>query len=264
MASRSDSARPVSSVPHPYLRWPGPIPFAHRGGAAGGLENTMVAFARAVELGYRHLETDVHATADGVLVAFHDADLHRTCNHAGRIDEMTWEELSAIRVAGAEPIPRLDELFEAFPDAALNIDCKSDTAAPGLIAAIKRHRALDRVCVAAFSDRRLHHLRSELGPGLLSALGPVEIAALRAIGPRAGRVISGRAAQVPVAQGRVPLVERRFIRHCHELEIPVHVWTIDAPEEMDRLLDLGVDGIMTDRPEVLREVLVNRGMWHGH
>jgi glycerophosphoryl diester phosphodiesterase len=223
----------------------------------------MIAFGRAVELGYRHLETDVHATADGVLVAFHDADLRRTCDHAGRIDEMTWEEISTVRVSGTEPIPRLDELFEAFPDAALNIDCKSDTAAPGLIAAIKRHRALDRVCVAAFSDRRLRYLRSELGPGLLSALGPAEIAALRAIGSRAHRLISGRAAQVPVSQGRITLVEPRFISHCHELEIPVHVWTIDAPEEMHRLLDLGVDGMMTDRPEVLREVLVDRGMWHG-
>ncbi len=222
----------------------------------------MVAFRRAVELGYRHLETDVHTTADGVLVAFHDDDLTRTCDHPGRIDQLNWNELATIKVAGAEVIPRLDELFEEFADAAFNIDCKSDAAVDALVAAITRHRALDRVCVAAFSDRRLRRLRRALGPGLLSALGPAEIAAVRTLGARGRRVITGGAAQVPVRQGPITIVGERFIANCQRLGIAVHVWTIDDPKEMIRLLDLGVDGIMTDRPDVLKAVLIERGAWY--
>jgi len=224
----------------------------------------MGAFRAAVELGYRYLETDVHSSSDGVIVAFHDPDLHRTCGLGGVIGELTWSEISTARVADTEPIPRLDDLFEEFPDARFNIDCKSDPAVPGLVAAIRRHRALERVCLAAFSDRRLARLRLELGPGLLTALGPAEVAGLRTLGSAAGRWITARAAQVPIRQGPVTIVNRRFVDASHRLGIAVHVWTVDEPDQMRRLLDLGVDGIMTDRPEILRDVLIEREQWHAH
>lgn len=262
MSSRDQSDRRGHLDAHRFLDWPQPLAFAHRGGAADGLENTMVAFRRAVDLGYRYLETDVHTTADGVLVAFHDDELMRTCGHRGRIDQLAWRDLTTVKVAGSHAIPRLDELFEECADAAFNIDCKSDAAVDALVAAITRHRALGRVCIAAFSDRRLRRLRRALGPGLLSALGPAEIAAVRTLGTRARRVVAGGAAQVPVRQGPITIVDERFITHCHRLGIAVHVWTIDERAEMIRLLDLGVDGIMTDRLDVLKEVLVQRGVWH--
>ena len=146
--------------PWPYLDHPGILPFAHRGGASELPENTLPAFARAVELGYRYLETDAHVTADGVLVAFHDADLSRTCGRPGRIDTLPWAEVSAARVAGREPIPLFEDLVEAFPNARINVDCKANSALPSLIASLKLLDCLDRVCIGGFSDQRLRRLRA--------------------------------------------------------------------------------------------------------
>ncbi len=244
---------------HPYLDWPGPIAFAHRGGASDNPENTMPAFQHAVDLGYTYLETDVHATSDGVLVAFHDPDLSRTCDRGGTISELPWSEVSKARVDGREPIPLFEELMEQFPQARVNIDCKADSAVDGLIASLRRLDCLDRVCIGGFSDRRLRRLRSGLGAALCSSFGPVQIAALRFGVPVPW---GGQAAQVPVRQGRITIVDERMVRRAHRHGFQVHVWTIDDPVEIRRLLDLGVDGVMTDRPQVLKDVLVERDEWH--
>jgi len=218
----------------------------------------MPAFQRAVDLGYIYLETDVHVTTDGVVVAFHDNDLVRTCDRPGRISDLPWSEVATARVDGVEPIPRLTDLLEAWPHARLNIDCKTDAAADPLADVLARTGVLDRVCVASFSDRRTARLRRRLGPGLCSGAGPAQLGALRLLGRRLGRV---DAAQVPVRQGRFTLVTPGFVRAAHRRGVQVHVWTIDDPAEMHRLLDLGVDGLMTDRPVVLRDVLSARGQW---
>jgi glycerophosphoryl diester phosphodiesterase len=249
---------------HPFLDHPGPIPFAHRGGAGDAPENTMPAFEHAVALGYRYLETDVQVTADGVLVAFHDDDLVRTCGVDGRISALPWSEVSAARVDGAEPIPLLEDLLGQFPEVRLNIDCKTDAALDALVAAIRRTRSLDRVCVGSFSDRRLTRLRHALGAGLCTSMGPRAVARLRAGSWLAPPLAGSRAAlavQVPVRRGRITLVDERLVRTAHRHGLAVHVWTIDDPAEMERLLDLGVDGIMTDRPAILREVLERRHQW---
>jgi glycerophosphoryl diester phosphodiesterase len=212
-----------------------------------------------VNLGYRYLETDVRLTADGVVVAFHDDDLERTCGRAGRISELAWADVATARVDGREPIPRLDELLAAWPDVRWNIDCKSDQAAEPLADELQRAGALARVCVSAFSDRRLLRLRRRLGRGLCSSAGPAELTAIRFIG---WTLPGPLAAQVPVRRGRVTVLDERFVERAHRRGIVVHAWTIDDAEEMSRLLDLGVDGIMTDRPAVLRDVLMSRGAWN--
>jgi glycerophosphoryl diester phosphodiesterase len=241
----------------PFLDHDGPIAFAHRGGAGDFPENTMPAFANAVAMGYRYLETDVHATSDGVLVAFHDDDLERTCGRPGLISQLPWSEVARARVAGVEPIPRLVDLFEAFPQAMINIDCKADPAVQPLIDTLRRADAVDRVCVGAFAHRRLTRIRRAFTGGICTSMSPVEVAAWLA-----GWVMPTAAcAQVPVSQGRVTIVTRRHLAAAHRRDVPVHVWTIDDPLEMDRLLDLGVDGIMTDRPAMLRELLEKRGQW---
>jgi glycerophosphoryl diester phosphodiesterase len=251
---------------HPFLDWPGPIPFAHRGGTSSAPENTLPAFEHAVELGYRYLETDVHLSLDGVLMAFHDPDLRRTCGIEGTIAEMTASELADVRVDGRAPIPTMVELFERFPDVHFNIDCKSDAAAGPLAALVRRFDALDRVCLGAFSHARLTKLRTLLGPGLLSCMSPQEVATMRLTGRVTG--VAQRAAQVPVRYGAptgpkgITVVTPRFVGNAHRRGVAVHVWTVDDADDMHRLLDLGVDGIMTDRPEVLREVLVERTDWH--
>ena len=243
---------------HPYLDWPGPIPFAHRGGASDVPENTMAAFEYAVNLGYRYVETDVQVTSDGVLVAFHDNDLRRTTGRVGRISDLPWSEVRSALVDGLAPIPLLEDLLGTWPDLRVNIDCKTDAAVDALVSALRRTDSLDRVGLGAFSDARLRRLRKELGTGACTSLGPGGVAALRFGRPRTTAAL---AAQVPVKQGPLTVTNRRFIDKAHALGLAVHVWTIDEPAEMHRLLDLGVDGIMTDKPELLKNVFEERGVW---
>ena len=246
----------------PVLDHPGPLAFAHRGGASEVPENTMAAFQHAVDLGYRYLETDVHLTADGVLLAFHDDVLDRVTDRTGAIHEQPWSAIRDARVGGTEPIPRFEELLEAWPSVRLNIDPKHDRAVDALAAAIERAGAVDRVIIGAFSDRRLARLRELLGPRLCTSLGPRSVAKLRAAsyGLPVGSLPSP-CVQVPVRHGSVTIVDHRFVRKAHQSGLQVHVWTIDDPVEMTRLLDLGVDGIMTDRPELLKQVLTDRDQW---
>ena len=248
---------------HPYLDWPGPLPFAHRGGASEAPENTMPAFEQAVQLGYRYLETDVHVTADGTLIAFHDDRLDRVTDRTGVIAELPWSEVQRARVDGREPIPLLADLLTAWPDIRVNIDPKHDAAVEPLAEVILQTGAVDRVCVAAFSDRRTARVQSIVGPALCTGMGPRQVAQLVAAsrGMPGGKRLRSPCAQVPTNQGRVPLVTERFVSAAHRLSVQVHVWTIDDRDEMARLLDLGVDGIMTDRPNVLKDLLVERGEW---
>ena len=248
--------------PWPFLDAPGPLAFAHRGGAGDWPENTMPAFEAAVALGYRYVETDVHRTADGVLVAFHDDELDRVTDRLGRIADLPWSIVKEAKVDGREPIPLLEDLLGTFPDVRVNIDPKADDAVEPLAEVLQRTGSVDRVCIGSFSDRRQARIRRLVGPSLCTALGPVGTAKLKAAGFRAwpGKV-AGACAQVPVETRGVVITDRRFVDAAHDRGLQVHVWTIDDPTEMRRLLDLGVDGIMTDRPAVLKQVLVDRGQW---
>ncbi|MFI7332424.1 glycerophosphodiester phosphodiesterase family protein [Micromonospora aurantiaca] len=249
---------------HGYLDAPAPLAFAHRGGAADGDENTAAAFARAVALGYRYVETDVHATADGVPVVFHDPTLRRVTGEPGRIADLRWADLASVRVGGAALVPRLDEVLGAWPQVRFNIDVKSDGGVAPTVATVTRVRAGGRVLLASFSDARLARLRTLAGPKVATSLGMRGVARLR-LASLHGRPLrlppSVVAAQVPVAFGRVPVADRRFLAYCHRIGLQVHVWTIDDPAQMHHLLDLGVDGIMTDHVSVLRDVYRSRGHW---
>lgn len=238
-------------------------------------ENTPQAFEAAVALGFRYLETDVHLTRDGVLVAFHDTRLDRVTDRTGAIADLSWDEVRKARVLGSTQgdvaggparqdgdIVRMEDLLEAFPSARFNIDPKADASVRPLVDLIGRTGCVDRVCIGSFSQRRLRDVRSGVGPDLCVSAGPREVAQLRvgSWGVPAGGVAAA-CAQVPVRIGAVPVADRRFVDHAHRLGLQVHVWTIDDPVEMHRLCDLGVDGIMTDKPSVLRSVLIERGEW---
>lgn len=246
-----------------------PLAFAHRGGAADGDENTVAAFERCVKLGYRYIETDVRTTSDGIAVVFHDGDLRRLAGLETQIGQLTWSDLSSIRVGGEQAVPRLDDVLAAWPDLRFNIDAKEGPVLAPLAETIRRTGTIDRVLVAAFNDRRLRWIRRELGPRLATSLGPAEVLRLRLAsvpGLVARRGLLGLtpgvpAVQVPVRFGVVRVVDGAFVRYAHRLGVQVHVWVVDEPDEIVRLLDLDVDGIMTDRIEVLRDVLRTRGLW---
>ncbi|MEV6315753.1 glycerophosphodiester phosphodiesterase [Streptomyces sp. NPDC051776] len=248
---------------HPFLDHPLPIPFAHRGGAADGLENTAAAFRRAIETGYRYLETDVHATADGTLVAFHDATLDRVTDATGRIGVLPWSEVRQARVAGTERLPLFEELLETFPTARWNVDVKAEAAVAPLAELVRRRGVWDRVCVGSFSEARVVRAQRLAGPRLATSYGSQGVRALRlrSYGVPVPLRRTGIAMQVPEWQGRVRVVDRAFLRSAHARGLQVHVWTVNERARMEALLDLGVDGIMTDHIDTLRTVLTDRGLW---
>ncbi len=227
----------------------------------------MAAFEGAWRLGYRYMETDVHATSDGALVAFHDEKLDRLTDRAGTIAELPWSEVRLARVAGKEPVPLLEDLLGLAPEVRVNIDVKAEPVIEPLAALLRRMDAIGRVCLAGFSDHRVGAMRRVLGPEVCTSMGPLDTARLRAasvlptflrdrVGPR-----DIPCAQVPLRQSGIPVADGPFIREAHRRGVQVHVWTIDDPRVMAGLLDLGVDGIMTDRPAVLKTVLAARGQW---
>jgi glycerophosphoryl diester phosphodiesterase len=255
----------------PFLDAPPPIAFAHRGYAPDGCENSMAAFERAVDLGYGYLETDVRVTADGVALAFHDASLDRVTSEHGRIADLSWAQVRHARIGGREPIPLLADLLAAWPHTRINIDIKSEAGIGPTTDVIRRTGSIDRVCIGAFSGARVAAMRQALGNRLCTSLGPREafalrLAASRSRGSRPGTsrrspMSAPQCAQVPVRIGRLQFVDRRLVAAAHDMQLPVHVWTVNDRADMIRLLDLGVDGIMTDSAAVLRDVLTERGQW---
>lgn len=224
----------------------------------------MVAFEAAVHLGYRYLETDVRATSDGVLVAFHDHQLDRVADRPGAIADLTHAELSSVRVQG-EAIPRLEELLEAWPEIRWNIDAKHHAAVSPLVSAIRQVGAHHRVCIGSFSSRRAARLRQLTGNQVCTWMGRAEITRLRlaSLGLPAPDFVAS-CAQVPRRVGPgygVPLADRRLVEAAHSRGLAVHLWTINDRSEMRRLLEMGVDGIFSDRPSLLKEVLVERDQW---
>lgn len=223
----------------------------------------MAAFQHAVDIGYLYLETDVHLSKDGVLVAFHDTGLERVAGLDGSIADHTWSELSTIDLGGGSGLPTLDELLTTFPAHRFNIDPKADDAVAPLAKAITANRAIDRVCVGSFSDDRLAELRARMGRALCMSPGPKGLLAL-ALASRRGKPLADLrygAVQIPPNLGRLPLSGAQ-IERFQELGLQVHVWTINVESEMRRLLDLGVDAVMTDDTQLLKDVLVGRGSWY--
>ncbi|MCW5953577.1 MAG: glycerophosphodiester phosphodiesterase [Propionibacteriaceae bacterium] len=247
---------------HPYFAT-GFQAFAHRGGIWPDTgENSLAAFTRAGEAGFTYLETDVHVTADGVLVAFHDESLERVTDGHGLIADHTAAELAGIRIGGTDRIPLLAELLQAFPRAFFNIDLKAPGAVAPLAALLKETGAQQRVCVSSFSWARISAFR-RLAPEVSTGLSRMGVLLLWLGLPGLTRLLHGQAAQVPHRfwRDRIPLVTSRFVRTAHRHGIRVHVWTVNDAPTMDALLKLGVDGIVTDQPDMLREVLRQRGRW---
>ncbi len=246
----------------PFLEAAGTLAFAHRGGALEAPENTMAAFTYAVELGYRYLETDTYATRDGKLVAFHDDVLDRVTDARGKVEALSWAEVSRAKIGGREPIPLLEDLLGAWPDVKVNIDPKHDAAVEPLVELLRRMGVKDRVCIGSFSDRRLARIRGAFDDRICTSLGPRGVLRLKAaaLGLPAGS-FGAACAQVPTKAYGIPLVDRAFVEAAERRGLQVHVWIVDEAAEMNRLLDLGVHGLMTDRPRVLKEVLSARGQF---
>jgi glycerophosphoryl diester phosphodiesterase len=244
---------------------------AHRGGWLTqddrSRENTWYAFAQAVAEGYRYLETDVRTTADGLVVAFHDPELAGVTDTKGSISALTYAELADVRVGGSDPIPLLSELLAEFPATCFNIDLKDDASVAAVPPLLAGPGLRERVCVASFSSSRLRRFR-RLAPDVLTATTPREVVwYVAGFGFRRwfefGR---GQVLQIPgrVFGERAELVRPDVLAAAHAAGRAVHVWTVDDEAEMNRLIDLGVDGIVTNEIGLLKRVLIERGLWEGN
>ncbi len=261
---------------HAFLGTAGPVAIAHRGGAGEAPENTLEAFQIAVGLGYSYLETDAHRTRDGVLVAFHDERLDRVTDRSGAIAELSIADVEAadagytfspdggksfpFRGRGVH-VPRLEEILTRWPGVRVNIDPKADASVEPLVALLDRLGAWERVCVGSFSDRRLRVIRTGARGRACTSMGPRSVALTR-IAAASGRMprLGADCLQVPIRQGAVRIVTRRFVRAAHRAHLAVHVWTVNDEATMDELLDLGVDGLMSDHLRLLRDVFTRRGL----
>jgi glycerophosphoryl diester phosphodiesterase len=253
---------------HPYLQVPRPFVLAHRGLATCAPENTMAAFEAAVAAGVTHLETDVHATLDGVLVAFHDPTLDRLTHLTGRVATLSWPQLRDAGLRGGDRMPLLADLLAAWPHIRINVDLKSDAAVLPFVELLRRTRSTDRICVASFSDRRRRvAVRALTGTGpVASSLGvgsSTRLVALAAGGAPPGvlrRVLAGAVAvQLPDRAGPVPVVTRRLVRGVHAAGAQVHVWTVDDPARMRELIGVGVDAIVTNRADLAMPIVAAGG-----
>jgi glycerophosphoryl diester phosphodiesterase len=248
------------------------IAYAHRGGAHyppnENRENSLHAFTEAAAMGYRYLETDVHATSDGVLLAFHDDRLDRVTDHKGVIAEMTFAQVREARIGGIDPITLFEDLLLAFPEARFNVDAKSPTSVDLLADVVAKHEAYDRVCVTSFGIRRLHRLRRRLGHRVPSAASKVGIA-LNRYAPWLTRFVNTSApvlqipVEYPILGHQVRLFTPDLVKAAHAAGKQVHIWTVDDSESIAELIDAGADGIFTDRIDTLKSVLEQRSLWTG-
>ena len=243
-----------------YLLPAPPRVLAHRGLAVDAPENTLLAFLKALSVGVTHLETDVHASRDGIAVISHDPDLARLTGRALRVADLTLAELAEIDLGHDQTFCSLAEALDAFPDARFNIDIKSADAVEPTVAAILDTRSTDRVLVTSFSEAR-RRAAVRLLPGVASsASSSMFAAALVAgklgLGPVLARVLRGvDAVQVPERYYGIRIVTPRMLRLLHGAGLEVHVWTVNEPDDMRRMLELGVDGLVTDRADLAARIL---------
>ena len=265
----------MALAPKPYLALPSPWLVAHRGGSRIAPQNTFLAFDLAAGLGADAIETDVRLSSDGAVMIFHDDDTEALTGAPGTIEARTVKEIGRLDVAfsfsedggvsfplrGAGlRVPTFADALLRYPRMRFNVDAKSEdpALAEALARVVREARAEERVCLGSFHDAQADRLGALL-PGVCRFL-PQGAATRHVLAAKAGAAPVGLPvgydlADLPARMGEMTVVDPPVVEHFHRLGIPVHVWTVDDPEEMRALLDIGVDGIVTDRPDVLQRVL---------
>ena len=238
------------------------LAFAHRGGNESAPENSFKAFYNAVQIGYKYLETDVHLTKDGYLIAFHDASLDRVTNKNGLIKDLKLSDIKKAKIDGTEEIPLLLELLDSFPNCFFNIDCKVDETVKPLVDLIKNKALFDRVCVGSFSQKRINYIRKSLGKDVKTSMGPSEVILSKFLSYTSVKYnFQSSYTSIPIKRYGVSLLDKRNIDYLKSTNQKVIAWTINNEDQMKMLINMGVDGIMTDNLSLLKKVLIDENLW---
>ncbi|MAD49551.1 MAG: glycerophosphodiester phosphodiesterase [Gammaproteobacteria bacterium] len=242
-----------------YLNYNGLAVMAHRGGSLEAPENTIESFKYAIEIGSDIIETDIQLSSDGVPYIFHDDDLKRIPGIEKDFNDLLASEIDELNIFGDFKIPTLEETLKQFPDTKFQIDFKTDEVVDPAIEIINKFPHIKKnLCVASFSSQRLQKIKSKLSDVTYS-MGPHEVLKLllKSFGIYRGEV-GGDCLQIPIYRYGIKIVTKRFVDFCKRENIKISVWTINSTEEMDYLIDLDVDGIITDKPKALINLLASR------
>ena len=240
---------------HSYLRQPGISISAHRGGSLEAPENTLEAFKYSLDIGCKYIETDVQLSSDGIPYIFHDDDLKRILDQEIAFNSMPSSEIDRLIIFQKYTIPTLEAALLRFPEALFQIDVKTDEVAIPALKIIQKCAAMPRVCIASFNSDRLKTV-SDLYPDVCLSMGPKEVMKLLLSSFKLyKKEVPGNCLQIPVYQYGLKLVTQRFVNYVHSQGLKIMVWTINDEKTMQGLIDLGVDGIITDRPSLLKALL---------
>ena len=238
------------------------LAFAHRGGNELAPENSFRAFKSAVDIGYKYLETDVHLTKDGFLIAFHDDTLDRVTDKSGLIRDLTLSEIKKAKIAGTDEIPLLSELLNSFTDCFFNIDCKVDETVQPLINLINNKDFINRVCIGSFSQKRINFIRKSLGKEVKTSMGPAEVILSKFLSYTSlGYNFKSTYTSIPIRRYGINLLDERNINYLKSNNQKVIAWTINDEDQMKMLINIGIDGIMTDNLTLLKKVLIEESLW---
>lgn len=238
------------------------LAFAHRGGNEFAPENSFRAFKSAVDIGYKYLETDVHLTKDGFLIAFHDDTLDRVTDKSGLIRDLSLSEIKKAKIAGTDEIPLLSELLNSFTDCFFNIDCKVDETVQPLINLINNKDFINRVCIGSFSQKRINFIRKSLGKEVKTSMGPAEVILSKFLSYTSlGYNFKSSYTSIPIRRYGINLLDERNINYLKSNNQKVIAWTINDEDQMKMLINIGIDGIMTDNLTLLKKVLIEESLW---
>ena len=238
-----------------YLQYDGLTVLAHRGGVDESFENTLESFDYSKNLGCKFIETDVQVSADGIPYIFHDDDLKRVLNISSRFDSLSSQEIDKLKIFDQYRIPKLEEALNEFPDISFQIDFKTDEVVAPALDVIGKTKSFERICVASFNSERLKRVRSTY-PDLCISMGPNEV--IKTLISSFGLYndsIDGDCLQIPIRYYGVRVVTKRFVKYLKSKGLKIMVWTINDVKTFEYLIELKVDGIITDKPKLLFETL---------
>tara|TARA_B100001996_G_scaffold378688_1_gene363239 strand:+ start:958 stop:1692 length:735 start_codon:yes stop_codon:yes gene_type:complete len=238
-----------------YLHYDGLEVLAHRGGAEESYENTLESFEYSKNLGCKFIETDVQVSSDGIPYIFHDNDLKRILNIDSRFDALSSNQIDELKIFDHHKIPKLEEALNEFPDLSFQIDFKTNEVVNPALDVINKTKSFERVCVASFNSNRLNRVRKSF-PNLCISMGPNEVAKtlISSLGLYRGN-IDGDCLQIPMTYYGIKVVTRRFVDYVKSKGLKIMVWTINDVATFEHLIELNVDGIITDKPKLLFETL---------